>query len=54
MIFYAAIFIGAGWGAFLAKRHGGKALDMLQYGASFAILFEIIGLFIMLGINKLG
>lgn len=54
MIFYATTFIGAIYGAFLAKRRGGKGLDMLQYAAGFGILFAVIGLFITLGINRLG
>ena len=53
MIFYAAIVLGILWGAFLAKRRGGKGLDMLQYAAGFAILFAIIGLFVSLGIQRL-
>ena len=54
MIFYASTIIGAAYGAFLAKRRGGKGLDMLQYAAGFGILFAIIGLFITLGINRFG
>ena len=40
------LIIGAVTGAFLAKKRGGSRLDMAQYGAAFAILFGLIGLFI--------
>lgn len=40
------LLIGAVFGAFLARREGGRGLDMAQYSAAFAILFGLIGLFI--------
>jgi len=39
-------------GAFRAKARGGKRLDMLQWGAVFAILFGIIGLFILIILQR--
>ncbi|MFT4619953.1 MAG: hypothetical protein ACI9KS_002453 [Sulfitobacter sp.] len=35
---------GAGWGTWLAKKRGGKRLDMLQYAAGFGIFWFIVGL----------
>lgn len=40
------IFLGAVTGAIVAKRKGGRGLDMAQYAGSFAILFGLIGLFV--------
>lgn len=40
------IIFGAIFGAFVAKRKGGKGLDMAQYAGSFAILFGLVGLFL--------
>lgn len=40
------IVLGALLGAVVAKRKGGRGLDMAQYAGSFAILFGLIGLFL--------
>lgn len=44
------VWIGAALGVligiFAAKRRGGRALDMAQYGAIFGILFAIVALII--------
>ena len=40
------IVLGAITGAIVAKRKGGRGLDMAQYAGSFAILFGLIGLFV--------
>lgn len=40
----AGLIVGALWGAFLARRRKGRALDMAQYAAGFGILFALIGL----------
>lgn len=45
MIVIAGAILGALIGALRAKRLGGKGMDMLQYGAGFAIAFALIGLF---------
>ena len=49
----AAAVIGAAFGAFLARRRGGRGLDMLQYGAGFAIFFALICLFVGILISRL-
>lgn len=40
------LFLGALLGAIRAKSRGGKPADMAQWGAVFALIFGIIGLFI--------
>lgn len=40
------LVLGALTGALLAKRRGGRGLDMAQYAGGFAILFGLIGLFV--------
>jgi hypothetical protein len=44
--------IGAILGALRAKSRGGKRLDMLQWGAVFAILFGVIGIFILIILQR--
>jgi hypothetical protein len=48
----AGILLGALVGAFQAKRKGGKVLDMLQWGAVLAIVFGLIGLFVLIYIDR--
>ncbi len=40
------LVLGIATGAIIAKRRGGKPLDIAQYAAGFGILFGLIGLFI--------
>lgn len=44
MIVIGGVLLGALIGALKARKHGGNTLDMLQYGAVYAILFGIVGL----------
>ncbi|MEL6204434.1 MAG: hypothetical protein AAFR47_03865 [Pseudomonadota bacterium] len=53
MIVIAAAVIGAGLGAWRARARGGKAADMVQYGAAHAIAFALFGLFATLAIEAL-
>lgn len=46
VIVLAGLVFGAAFGALIARRRGGRGLDMLQYGAGYAILFGLICLFI--------
>ncbi|WP_375281663.1 hypothetical protein [Pseudooctadecabacter sp.] len=46
------LVIGALLGAFRAKQRGGKAADMAQWGAVFAMIFGVIGLFIAIIITR--
>lgn len=48
----SGLLLGAITGAFRAKMRGGKVLDMLQWGAAFAIFFGLIGLFILIFIER--
>ncbi|WP_375254658.1 hypothetical protein [Yoonia sp.] len=53
MIFIVSgMVIGAILGAMRAKARGGKRLDMLQWGAVFAILFGLIALFVMILLSR--
>lgn len=53
MIFpLSGLIIGAIFGAFRAKAKGGKGKDMLQWGAAFAILFGLIGLFALIFLQR--
>ncbi len=53
MIVIAGVILGAIWGAMLAKRRGGKRLDMIQYAAGYGILFGIAGLFLTIAVEKM-
>lgn len=54
MIFpLAGILLGAFLGAYQAKSRGGKRLDMLQWGAVFAILFGLIGMFVVIMLQRI-
>ena len=46
------MILGAITGAYRAKKRGGKRLDMLQWGTAFAILFGLIGLFVLIFIER--
>ena len=53
MIFpLSGMAIGAIVGALRAKARGGKRLDMLQWGAVFAIMFGLIGLFVLIFLQR--
>jgi len=52
MIVLSGALIGAIVGALLASKRKGRALDIAQYAAGFAILFMIIGLFATLFVHR--
>lgn len=53
MIFpLAGLLLGAIFGAFRAKRRGGKTFDLLQWAGVYAMLFGLIGLFVMIYIDR--
>lgn len=53
MIFpLGGIVLGALIGAIRARMRGGKVLDMLQWGAAFAVILGLIGLFILVYIQR--
>ncbi|SEM78963.1 hypothetical protein SAMN04488103_10283 [Gemmobacter aquatilis] len=52
MIVISAALFGALLGALTARRQGGRGLDMLQYGAGFAIAFALLGLFATILIER--
>ena len=53
MIVLGGMLIGAVVGAVIAKKNGGKILDMLQYAAGFGIAFSLLGLFITIILNRI-
>ncbi|WP_157058900.1 hypothetical protein [Loktanella sp. 5RATIMAR09] len=53
MIFpLSGMLFGAVFGALRAKSKGGKPKDMLQWGAVFAIIFGLIGMFILIFLQR--
>ncbi|WP_169053191.1 hypothetical protein [Falsirhodobacter xinxiangensis] len=53
MIVIAGLLGGAIIGAFQAKRRGGRAMDMLQYGAGYAIFLSLVGLLLTIVIDRM-
>ena len=54
MIFpLSGLLIGAVFGALRAKAKGGNGKDMLQWGAEFAIIFALIGLFLVIVLQRI-
>lgn len=53
MIVLVGLAVGAVFGALLARKRGGRGLDMLQYGAGYAIMFGLICLFISIILSRL-
>ena len=52
MIPFAGLLIGAILGTYQAKRRGGKRLDLLQWGAVYAILGGVIGMFVLIILQR--
>jgi uncharacterized protein YqgC (DUF456 family) len=48
----AGLLLGAILGAFGARRQGGKRLDLLQWAAVGAIIGGIVGLFVLIFIER--
>jgi len=46
------LLFGAILGALRAKMRGGTGFDLLQWGAVFAMIFGLIGLFILVFIER--
>ncbi len=44
--------VGFLWGYNVARKRGGKALDRLQYGASFAIAFGLFGTLLGIALGR--
>ncbi|MDA5556309.1 hypothetical protein [Shimia sp. MMG029] len=45
--------LGAVLGGAIAKKRGGKRLDILQYSAVYAMIFAMLGLFVTLAIHRM-
>ena len=50
----SALVVGAGVGAWRAKRRGGRLLDMLQYAAAHAIPLMLLALFVTIYLDRAG
>lgn len=53
MMVVAGVLAGALWGALVARRREGSALDILQHAAAGGILFGLVGLFATLLLARL-
>jgi len=52
MIVISGFVLGAVIGALVARRRKGNRLDMLQYGAIYAIGLALVGLFVTIAIDR--
>jgi cytochrome c biogenesis protein CcdA len=52
MLVIGGAMLGAVVGAYTAKKRGGKALDMAQYGAGYGIAFALLGLVATIGLDR--
>ena len=48
----SGMFLGAIVGALRARARKGNAKDMVQWGAVFAIIFGLIGLFVLIFLQR--
>lgn len=53
MVIIGLFVIGAILGVVHQKRRGGSRLDMAQYGAVWALIGAIIGMFATIGIERM-
>lgn len=49
---FGGMMIGALLGALMARLKGGKTLDLLQWGGVFAIIGGLLGLFVLVYIER--
>lgn len=52
MIILAGLVLGVLIGTVTAKRRGGKALDIMQYGAGYGIAFCLVGVFLTIVLER--
>lgn len=53
MIVIAGVLLGAVFGVILARKNGGKVVDMAQYAAASAMAFGIVAMFATVLIDRL-
>lgn len=53
MLIFTGLVTGAAFGAFNARRQGGKFLDMLQYGSATGIALGLLGWIASVAITRL-
>lgn len=49
---FGGLLVGAILGALMAKVKGGKTLDLLQWAAVFGIICGLIGLFVLVFVER--
>lgn len=52
MVVIAGLVFGGLWGALLAKKRGGKGLDIAQYAAGYGIAFALVGMFLTIFLER--
>lgn len=53
MIVILGALAGALWGGYLARSRGGKAADIAQYAAGYAIALSLAGLFVTIFLERM-
>jgi hypothetical protein len=53
VIVVAASVFGALWGGLLARRRGGRRLDIAHHAAVHAILFAMVGMVVTIAIARM-
>ncbi len=53
MIVLLTAVLGACIGGFVAKKRGGKHLDILQYTVIYSIAFSMVGLFLSILVHRI-
>jgi len=53
MIVITSAFLGALYGAFVARKRGGRGRDLAQYAAVHALIFTIFGVFITVIVTRM-
>jgi hypothetical protein len=54
MIIIAGALVGAGYGAWLARRRDGRPADIAQYAAGFGLAAATVGVFVTVFIGRMG
>lgn len=54
MIVVTGLIAGGALGALRARARGGNTLDMLQYGAVYAVIFGVLGALVTVLLARIG
>jgi hypothetical protein len=52
MLVIGGLVIGAGIGAYIARKRGGKLADIAQYAAGYGLAFTLLGTIATLAIHR--